>query len=109
MFCTQCGTKIESGAANFCPQCGQETPESLGRRSRARKKLYRSRYNRTIAGVCAGFAEYIDADPTLIRLLAVCALLFSAGTAGLVYIFGWALMPEEPVMLRASAPQPQAS
>ena len=40
------------------------------------KKLYRSKTNRTLLGVCAGIAEYFDVDPTLIRVICgVCSAL----------------------------------
>jgi phage shock protein C len=39
------------------------------------KRLYRSRKNRMIAGVCGGLAEYFNTDPTLIRILAVVFLV----------------------------------
>jgi phage shock protein C len=42
------------------------------------KKLYRSRTNRMLAGVCAGIANYFNVDPTLIRILAViCLFVFN--------------------------------
>ena len=59
------------------------------------KKLYRSRRNRMIAGVCGGLGEYFKVDPNLIRLLWV---LFSfAGGAGiLAYIVAYFIIPERP-------------
>ena len=42
------------------------------------KKLYRSTSNRMLAGVCAGVAEYLNIDPTVIRVLWVIASLFGA-------------------------------
>jgi phage shock protein C len=59
------------------------------------KRLYRSKTNRIIAGVCSGIAEYFDVDPTLIRLL---WLLFSlSGGAGmLAYVIAWIIIPVEP-------------
>lgn len=59
------------------------------------KKLYRSRKNRKIAGVCGGIGEYFDIDPTLIRLLWV-VLVLAAGTGILAYILGIIIMPENP-------------
>jgi phage shock protein C len=58
------------------------------------KRLYRSKTNRIIAGVCSGIAEYFNVDPTLIRLL---WLLFSlSGGAGvLAYVIAWIIIPEE--------------
>jgi phage shock protein C len=43
------------------------------------KKLYRSRTNRRIAGVCGGLAEYFNVDATIIRLLFVLGFFFLSG------------------------------
>lgn len=59
------------------------------------KKLYRSRTDRKIAGVCGGIAEYFNIDATLVRLLFVAAVIF--GTAGIwVYIVCALVIPEAP-------------
>lgn len=57
------------------------------------KELRRSRMNRTICGVCGGIGEYLNIDPTVIRVLWV---LFSlAGGAGLLaYIIAVFIIPE---------------
>jgi len=58
----------------------------------AKKRLYRSKKNKIIAGVCGGIGEYLDTDPTLIRLLWVLGtLLWGAGI--LAYIFAWIIIP----------------
>lgn len=61
------------------------------------KKLYRSRADRRIAGVCGGLATYFNIDPTLIRLLFVLGLLFVGGTL-LAYIILMVVIPEEPTL-----------
>lgn len=59
------------------------------------RRLYRSRRDRMIAGVCGGLAEYFNIDPTIVRIIAVVALL--AGMGGfLAYIIMWIVVPEEP-------------
>ena len=58
------------------------------------KKLYRSTSNRMIAGVCAGVAEYLNIDPTVIRVLWVIATLFSVGA--IAYIACALIIPEKP-------------
>ena len=59
------------------------------------KRLYRSRTERVLGGVCGGIAEYFGVDPTLVRLLAVVLIL--AGGAGIIaYIIAWIVIPEEP-------------
>lgn len=59
------------------------------------KKLYRSRQNKMIGGVCAGLGEYFDLDPTLIRLVMIIAF-FGAGAGLLAYLVVWVLIPIEP-------------
>jgi phage shock protein C len=60
------------------------------------KKLYRSRSDRRIAGVCGGLASYFSIDPTLVRLLFVLGLLFVGGTL-LAYLILMIVIPEEPL------------
>lgn len=57
------------------------------------KRLFRSRNNKVIAGVCGGIGEYFNIDPVLIRL--VWGILFFIGGAGLLgYIIAWIIIPE---------------
>jgi phage shock protein C len=61
----------------------------------ATRKLYRSKTNRQLAGVCGGLAEYFNLDVTLIRVLFV--LLAVLGGSGLViYVAMWIIVPKEP-------------
>jgi phage shock protein C len=61
----------------------------------APRKLYRSRTDRKVAGVCGGLAQYFKLDATLIRVLFV--LLTVLGGSGLViYLAIWILVPDEP-------------
>ncbi len=58
--------------------------------------MYRSR-DRMLGGVLAGFAEYIHADVSLIRILYVIISILSAAFPGLlVYVICWAVIPEKP-------------
>lgn len=92
MFCTQCGTQLDQ-RARFCSQCA--TPTVLGRTEPGpRPRLTRDTRNGKIAGVCAGFARYLDVDVVLVRVLWVALTL--AGGAGIVgYLAGWIIMPKE--------------
>jgi len=59
------------------------------------RKLYRSRKDRKLAGVCGGVGEYMNVDPTVVRVLfVVLAVLGGAGL--LIYLALWLLVPEEP-------------
>jgi phage shock protein PspC (stress-responsive transcriptional regulator) len=60
------------------------------------KKLHRSRTDRMIAGICGGLGEMFSVDPTLVRLVFALVALFTVGTAALVYILGWIIIPEAP-------------
>ncbi|RME24820.1 MAG: PspC domain-containing protein [Candidatus Zixiibacteriota bacterium] len=60
------------------------------------QRLYRSRKEKMIGGVCGGLAEYFDVDPTLVRLIAV-VLLFASGVGLLAYIIAWIIIPEAPL------------
>jgi phage shock protein PspC (stress-responsive transcriptional regulator) len=58
------------------------------------KKLYRSRTDRKIWGVCGGLAKYFDVDPTIVRVVAVASLF--VGTLGLwIYIIMAIIVPLE--------------
>lgn len=58
-----------------------------------RKRLYKSRNNKMICGVCAGIADYFNIDPSIVRVLwAVLAL--AAGTGVLAYIAFAIILPE---------------
>lgn len=69
------------------------------------KKIYRLQSNKMIGGVCAGLAEYLDIDSTLIRLLFVALSLLTAIFPMLVfYVIAWIIVPvkEEIVVARKS-------
>lgn len=58
------------------------------------KKLYRIENGRKIFGVCGGIAEYLNIDPTIVRLIWI-LLVFCAGTGVLAYIISAIIMPSE--------------
>ena len=59
------------------------------------KRLYRSKTDRRIAGVCGGLAAYFNLDPSLVRLLAVLGLILAGGTFW-AYIIMAIVIPNEP-------------
>ena len=60
----------------------------------ARPGLMRSSDSRMLAGVCAGIAEWLGWDPTLVRILFVAVSILSAAFPGIiVYLILWLLMP----------------
>ncbi|MBP3633688.1 MAG: PspC domain-containing protein [Oscillospiraceae bacterium] len=59
------------------------------------KRLYKSQNNKMICGVCGGIAEYMEVDPTLVRLVCA-ALTLLAGMSILVYIIAAIIIPQNP-------------
>jgi phage shock protein C len=61
------------------------------------KRVYRSRTDRVLGGVCSGLGKYFGLDPVLLRVL--WAIAFFIGGAGLLaYIIAWIIIPEEPMV-----------
>ena len=58
------------------------------------KRLYKSKTDRKIFGVCGGIANYFDVDPTIIRLLWAISIL-CLGTGLLAYIIAAIILPDE--------------
>ena len=59
------------------------------------KKLYRSKTDKKVAGVCGGLAKYLNMDANIIRLILVLVCLF-AGFGLLAYLIAALIIPEEP-------------
>ena len=58
----------------------------------SKKKLYKSRKNKMIGGVCGGLAEYLNMDPTIVRVIAAILCLLK-GLGILVYLILCIVMP----------------
>lgn len=61
------------------------------------KKLYRSREDRVIAGICGGLGQYFSVDSVLIRIAWIVATLISFGTGVLLYLLMIFIVPLEPI------------
>ncbi len=79
-------------------------PENFGAASRplniptdeeSKNRLYRSRTDRSIAGVCSGLAKYFGLDTTLVRIAAILCI-FAAGATLWIYLILWLVLPYEP-------------
>ena len=98
MYCNACGQAL-SDQARFCSHCGHTIGHPY-----VSTRLIRPRFDRKIAGVCAGFANHLDLDVTLVRILWVFLSLAAGIFPGLIaYILAWIVMPEEPALRPAPA------
>ena len=109
MFCTQCGVELPD-KDNFCSKCGRATgnaPPPAGGYWAARR-LSRPMRDKSIAGVCAGFARYLNVDVTLVRILWLSFAIF-LGWGFLAYLIAWIIMPKDWEPAPATARQPAAA
>jgi len=60
------------------------------------KKLYLSRTDSQLTGLCGGIAQWLGVDATIVRLVTVIAALFSLGSVLLVYLVSSWIVPKEP-------------
>ena len=111
MVCNSCQRNIADGS-RFCYNCGAQqvvtgAPE-VAAATGGPKRLMRSSTDKKLGGVCAGLAEYLDMDPTLVRVLWVIIGFCAAGTGILVYFVLWIVLPLAPLPVYAppSAPAP---
>lgn len=58
-------------------------------------RLYRSRKDRSIAGICSGIAKYFGLDTTLVRIAAILCIFFAGATLW-IYLILWLVLPYEP-------------
>ena len=100
MYCNACGKTI-AGDGRYCSHCGNVVGTAP-----TPKKLMRSRVDRKIGGVCAGLAEYLELDTSLVRILWFFITLACGIFPGVVaYVLGWIIIPEEPLLLPVAASQ----
>ena len=66
------------------------------------KRLYLSPTDKKVAGVCGGIAEYLDIDPTVVRILTVVLALITAVIPFCVgYVIAWIIVPQKPFEARS--------
>src|SRR5437763_797801 len=110
MFCTQCGVEIEP-QDRYCCQCGNVTAARSPWPARTTApRLTLSSRDKKIAGVCAGLAQYLSVDVTLVRIVWL-ILVFTPPGAGLIaYLLAWLIMPkseEEAVVIHEPSAVPR--
>lgn len=61
-----------------------------------RKKIYRSRKDRILGGVCGGLGKFFGVDPTIVGLLWILFTILGTGAGIILYLVAWIIIPEEP-------------
>jgi phage shock protein C len=102
MYCTGCGREMEE-RDRFCPSCGKPVHAAPGGNAAGgeAKRLYRPARNKKIAGVCAGFAQYLGVDVTMVRIVWL-IMLICYGVGLMAYLIAWIAMPREDSMSQAT-------
>jgi phage shock protein C len=80
--------------------------KEIGKMATEPKKLYRSRSNRLLGGVCGGLGDFFGLDPTVVRVVFVLGALFGFGSFILLYIIMLFIVPEESTGLSSVLPTP---
>ena len=70
-------------------------PETREAQTAPPRRLYRSRTDRSIAGICGGLADFFHVDATVMRLLMLFLIIFG-GLSIWAYIILWIIIPEQP-------------
>ena len=105
MYCTKCGNEQRDGD-RYCPGCGAQAAGTP--RPDVTRSLLLDKRNKKVAGVCAGFARYLDVDVVLVRVFWL-GLSLCTGVGFLVYLAAWIVIPGDAgVDVRRTAGQHEA-
>jgi phage shock protein C len=102
VFCYRCGSGLPS-TARFCSNCGAGVNVAAPATSRP---LVRPIVGRQIAGVCIALAQAYGWDVAIVRIFTVLGFFFSGGLVGVAYLAGWIGIPEQPLPIPGTPPQP---
>lgn len=111
MFCIHCGGET-ADSSSFCSSCGGRQRSRI-----SHKQLTLSATDKKLVGVCGGVAEYLDVDPTIVRLIWVALSVVPGGFVGgaLAYFLAWIIIPKAPAFASTAPgaataqPSPKAS
>ena len=99
MVCSKCSKEMGE-SANYCSFCGARQRPRV-----SYKQLTLSRTDSKIAGVCGGLAEYLDVDPTIVRLGWIALSVVPGGVVGgvIAYVLAWIVIPKAPALESTAA------
>jgi len=94
MACLRCHRDVAPDAS-YCPACGAPQYGDAAPRW-TQRRLFRIPAEQKLAGVCAGIADYLDVDVTLVRALWVALSIVPGAVVGgvIAYVLAWIVMPE---------------
>ena len=108
MICYNCQKDIAAGS-RYCYLCGASQRTSTPSPPRdPGAPLRRSRTDKVIAGVCAGFAKHFNLDIALVRVIWLLVAVFGGGGV-IAYVICWVVIPMEEIEGIAPAPAQQNS
>jgi phage shock protein C len=106
MVCNSCQRNIADGS-RFCYNCGAKQvvtdAPNMAAATGGPKRLLRSSTDKKLGGVCAGLADYLDMDVTLVRVLWLLVVL-CGGTGILLYLILWLVLPLAPPPVYVATP-----
>jgi len=103
MICPNCRREIAE-YSNFCSFCGARQAEVAAARRVGPKRLMRSSTDSKMGGVCGGLAEYFEADPGIVRIVATLITIASGLVFGiLAYVVAWVILPLAPAPFSTKA------
>lgn len=92
MYCTKCGNELRDGDF-YCPRCGNRT--AAAPTPAAPRPLLLDKRNKKIAGVCAGFARYLEVDVVLVRVIWLALAFCTGGLGFFAYLAAWIIVPSD--------------
>jgi phage shock protein C len=106
MICSNCQREI-ANYSNFCYFCGCRQQRAAS--ACAPKRIHRSLVDCKVEGVCGGIGEYMDTDPTIVRLVwAIGTFLTGIVPGCIAYLAAWLIMPAGPMPIPVQPVAPQA-
>ena len=107
-YCAGCGKELPMGS-RFCPACGRAVHYANAVPTTNFDGIVRPRVGRKIGGVCLALSKRYGWDLALVRVATVLIGLFTFPLGVIAYCILWAVLPEEPYLLKDTTSTPQGA